>query len=611
MQRTGITGAATAGLDQYFAFSNGTASAVQYGNRARLVSSSTATTTMVGNFLTITDSTTFGNTVRGLEVQSDLGTNTQGENTALSGYARTFGVRGVTSGDAGGSFEPAGVYGETAGTTQGNALRGYSSTITTAALLKLFQNGSTFTGTGLLMNFGNSGGSFSSTTASRFIDLQNAGTSRFIVGAYGALTIGDGATGQNAGIAIGNGGLCVDNDGSCNASTTGRISSVSTAVGNSDLAEMYFSNEGLKAGEVVYQKGGLSVGRASTSTKDLVLGVVSTLPGLIMGQDDASLVVGEVAHPIALAGRVPVRLSNENGDIKAGDELMLSSVPGVAMKATSTGTVIGVALEDFDEERAYSETFVNQFGESIIVPNFVPINRVNDKRINDGCYYGGGSATGDKPCVPLKATTTEAQYDEADALAAEEAKAEALRELAATESEEVELENGREVLVGQLVMFVNLERRTLDGRGMDMVAALLMDASSTDGGVSAETVWERLVNLANNFIDGVLSVFTLKAERIETKELCVDSVCINANDLQKLLDANPEIIVEVTPLPIAPPPEILPVVAEPDPVVVPPEAVPVTDPPVAAETAATVITPGPVPEEPIVEVIPETVMDAI
>ncbi|MEZ4195133.1 MAG: hypothetical protein R3B53_01915 [Candidatus Paceibacterota bacterium] len=394
MERLSFTGNGTvAGINQYLTFANSTASAVQYANQTYLSNSSTATTTLVGNIIRLADSTTFGNTVRGFEVQTERGNNTLGENTAISGFARTFGVRGVTEGDAGGTFEPAGVYGESRGSTQGNAIRGYSSTITTSSLLKLFQDTSTFTGTGLLMNFGNAGGSFSSTTASRFIDLKNAGTSIYTVGAYGMLTIGNGTT-NNAGLQIGYGGICVDNDGSCTASTTGRITSVSSATGNSDLAEMYFSNEDLVPGEIVYLKSGLSVGRANASSSDKVLGVVSTLPGLLMGQDDVSLNSGEEGHPIALKGRVPVRLSNENGDIKAGDELMLSSIPGVAMKASSTGIVVGRALEDFNPGRAYSETYINQFGESIIVPEYTPIDRVNDARLDDGCYYGGGNASG-------------------------------------------------------------------------------------------------------------------------------------------------------------------------------------------------------------------------
>ena len=54
------------------------------------------------------------------------------------------------------------------------------------------------------------------------------------------------------------------------------------------------------------------------------------------------------------------------------------------------------------------------------------------------------------------------------------------------------------------------------------------------------------MTLAENFVDGVLSVFTLKADRVETKELCVEGVCVNASELQELLERqNPEAVVEV------------------------------------------------------------------
>jgi hypothetical protein len=568
-----------------------------------LKTTNTATTTVVGGIIRLEDSTTYGNTVRGFEVQTDRGTNTQGENTALSGFARTFGVRGVTEGDAGAVYEPAGIFGETQGTTQGNAIRGYSSTITSAALLKLFQDTSAYTGTGLLMNFGNAGGSFSSTTASRFIDLQNAGSSMFTVGAYGMTTIGDGTTSHNAGLQIGYGGLCVDNDGSCNASTTGRVSAVSYHTGNSDLAELYFSDENLKTGEVVYLKGGLSVGKASEETADKVIGVITTKPGLLLGYDDESLNDGEEGFGVALAGRVPVRLSNENGEIKTGDELMLSSIPGVVMKATSTGQVVGIALEDYQESRAYSDTYINQFGDDLVNPVVTPINPYSDPRINDGCYYGGGNKSGDEPCVPLTATTTDAQIAEAQALAEAEAQAEALADLAYVPSDRVVLDNGEEVRVGQIVMFVDLKERYLDEAGQTMIAALVA-APTTTGAIEGETIWSRLVTLAENFVDGVLSVLTIKADRVEVKnELCVDGVCVTADDLRNLLNqtggeepAAPGEVIE-TPGGDTPPPAEEPteVPAEPE----------VTEEGQAGETPIEPTdTPTEITEEPTVEEVP-------
>ncbi|HEY9659625.1 MAG TPA: hypothetical protein V6C65_14290, partial [Allocoleopsis sp.] len=51
--------------------------------------------------------------------------------------------------------------------------------------------------------------------------------------------------------------------------------------------------------------------------------------------------------PIALAGRVKVKVSSENGSIQPGDSITASSIPGVGMKATRAGIVVGQALEAY------------------------------------------------------------------------------------------------------------------------------------------------------------------------------------------------------------------------------------------------------------------------
>ena len=70
------------------------------------------------------------------------------------------------------------------------------------------------------------------------------------------------------------------------------------------------------------------------------LGVVSTKPGMVMGEVDG------VGKPVivGLAGRVPVRVSTKNGDIRSGDYITTSDIPGVGMRATDPGRVIGKAL---------------------------------------------------------------------------------------------------------------------------------------------------------------------------------------------------------------------------------------------------------------------------
>ena len=84
---------------------------------------------------------------------------------------------------------------------------------------------------------GETGGALTITgTASSSLIANNANVALSITSGF--LNIG--TTSATSGIQIGYGAICVDNDGECSATTTGRISSVSTYSGNSHLAESYF-----------------------------------------------------------------------------------------------------------------------------------------------------------------------------------------------------------------------------------------------------------------------------------------------------------------------------------------------------------------------------------
>lgn len=80
-----------------------------------------------------------------------------------------------------------------------------------------------------------------------------------------------------------------------------------------------------------------------------LIGIYSENPALRLSQNDGTLGNAKVL-PVALAGRVPVKVSTENGKIKSGDFLTASSVPGVAMKATKSGVVVGQAMAPYDED---------------------------------------------------------------------------------------------------------------------------------------------------------------------------------------------------------------------------------------------------------------------
>lgn len=181
--------------------------------------------------------------------------------------------------------------------------------------------------------------------------------------------------------------LLIDANGSTNAGlgvlgyikATGAI----TPTTGLDLAEKYpidpaCKNDGTcpEAGEIVAVKdSGLSgiksfyIHKATTETSEQALGVVSTLAGFILsgGLDETN------SREVALAGRVPVKVTTENGIIKVGDRLTLSStVPGTAMKAVGNVITIGVALENYAS--------VNQ-GKILVFVNMQRADRVNPETL--------------------------------------------------------------------------------------------------------------------------------------------------------------------------------------------------------------------------------------
>ena len=121
---------------------------------------------------------------------------------------------------------------------------------------------------------------------------------------------------------------------------------------NMDLAEAYTSAQATEAGDLValVPTSEATVRKSSKRYEPLLLGVVSTNPGLVFDNGkthlagDNSVAASKDKAVIALAGRVPVKVSIENGAVHVGDPLTSSSHPGVAMKATAAGKIIGYAL---------------------------------------------------------------------------------------------------------------------------------------------------------------------------------------------------------------------------------------------------------------------------
>jgi hypothetical protein len=123
-----------------------------------------------------------------------------------------------------------------------------------------------------------------------------------------------------------------------------------------DLAESYPAGEVLTPGDVVTIAGN-SPFRLMKATREsgALLGVVSTHPAVVFEGDVASFGSPRTKDsygvndktPLALVGRIPVKVNMEGGVIRTGDYVTTSSEAGLAMKATRSGNVIGIALEDY------------------------------------------------------------------------------------------------------------------------------------------------------------------------------------------------------------------------------------------------------------------------
>jgi hypothetical protein len=102
--------------------------------------------------------------------------------------------------------------------------------------------------------------------------------------------------------------------------------------------------------------------KSNQAYSTLVAGIYSTKPGFVgrLTPADAKTSASEV--PMAMVGRVPTKVSAENGPIQAGDLLVTSSRMGYAMKGTDRdkmlGAVVGKALGSLDSGTGVIEVLV-------------------------------------------------------------------------------------------------------------------------------------------------------------------------------------------------------------------------------------------------------------
>lgn len=343
-----------------------TQSGFTYGGRKiiNLEGAISASSTVVGQMIRVNDNATGTDdtaTVRALEVQSFSGSNINGVNTAIAGFGYTFGVHAVSTGQANEAAQPAAVFADLdngSAPTQGNAIRAYSNNLTSADLVSFYQEASAFTGNGLELNFGNNSGSFSG----NFISLQKAGTESFHVDDDGSTFVSFTGTGTAHAV-------CHATNGNVNNDELVDCTSGPSA----DYAEMYPVDSGIEAGELV------AVGTEMVNTYDAlangdgvdwnkVKGQITRLKrttgayqknviGIVSDNYADFSSTGYNIKPqdnpksVALKGRVLVKVTNENGPIKAGDYITSSGeINGYGTKATRSGQVVGQALADINFE---------------------------------------------------------------------------------------------------------------------------------------------------------------------------------------------------------------------------------------------------------------------
>jgi len=116
------------------------------------------------------------------------------------------------------------------------------------------------------------------------------------------------------------------------------------------LASLLASTTELIDGKLKAVKSASTLAETYNSTEDLALGDIVTITSnqaITKATNRAFGVVTEKttdSYQVTSAGRAEISVSTENGEIKVGDQIKLSSLAGIGMKATTSGQVIGIAL---------------------------------------------------------------------------------------------------------------------------------------------------------------------------------------------------------------------------------------------------------------------------
>lgn len=168
---------------------------------------------------------------------------------------------------------------------------------------------------------------------------------------------------------------------------------------NQDVAETFASTVRTEPGDVVVLHSEASdeptVELSQGAYADQLMGVVSTNPGLVFDSGQTYLagnnadLISDDETVVAMIGRVPVKISTENGEIAVGDPLASASRAGAAMKATRAGQILGYALQSSDEAQDGKILAWLQLGYYVPPETLARINGVADAGLETDAETAG------------------------------------------------------------------------------------------------------------------------------------------------------------------------------------------------------------------------------
>lgn len=132
------------------------------------------------------------------------------------------------------------------------------------------------------------------------------------------------------------------------ASTQAQPEPVALAKIETDLSTESSITQVFPSDDPGMEEGTLVQTDVSDNMKAIPAKVADDIVGVITKDSSMEIDNGTIdGVKVATYGRASVKVSSENGKIKAGDYLTVSGQPGIAAKAKENGKVLGKALEDF------------------------------------------------------------------------------------------------------------------------------------------------------------------------------------------------------------------------------------------------------------------------